>query len=277
MITAMTSRSAALLLLCACIGFLHSASVSAEPADSKTVKVYKLGEHVTAPELMPINFTTVADPVCQGALTGDVEFAAIVDSSGNPRNVFPTRPAGNELDQLASEIVAKDHFKAGEKDGTAIPVSITIDIQFEACRVSETDAYGNVIPKIKLRKQPSQQIGPSNNFEPESVPISTLFGDSDTHLSPAKPHRSTIAPVPISTPEAKYTAEARMKQIQGVCLITLIVNAYGNPQNIRVVRSLGYGLDETAIEAVRSYRFKPAMKDGHPTAIPMTIEVRFRL
>lgn len=274
----MTSRSAFLLLLCACIGFSQTASVSAESADSKTIKIYKFGENVTAPKLLPIIFTTVSDPACQGgAVTGDAEFAAIVDSSGNPRNVFPTRPAGNELDQLASAIVAKDHFTAGEKEGTGVPVAITIDIQLEACKVNDTDAYGNVIPKLMPRKQPLQKIGPSNNLEPDSVPVAALSGDSATHLSPAKPRSSTIAPVPIFTPEAKYTEEARMKQIQGVCLISLIINAYGSPQNIRVVRSLGYGLDGAAIEAVKSYRFKPAMRDGHPIAIPMTVEVRFRL
>lgn len=133
---------------------------------------------------------------------------------------------------MAAAIVAKDHFKAGEKDGTAVPVAITIDIQLEACRVSEADPYGNVVPKFGLRKQPLQQIGPSNNFEPESLPIAVLFGDSDTRLSPAKPHSSNTAPVAISTPDAKYTAEARSEQIQGVCTISLIVNAYGNPLRI---------------------------------------------
>lgn len=270
-------RTAVLLFLSILAAFSYSASLPAESANPKAVKIYKFGEHVTPPELMPISFTTVANPVCQDALTGDVEFAEIVDASGNPRNVFPTRPAGNELDRLAASIVAKDHFKAGEKDGTSVPVAITIDIQIEACMVSETDSYGNVVPKIRLSKQPLQQMGPSNDFEPESLPIEALFGGGDTHISPAKPDSSNTAPAAISTPEAKYTAEARSKQIQGVCMISLIVNAYGNPQNIKVVRSIGYGLDEAAIEAVRNYRFKPAMKDGHPIAITMTVEVRFRL
>jgi TonB family protein len=43
-----------------------------------------------------------------------------------------------------------------------------------------------------------------------------------------------------------------------------------------VARSLGFGLDEKAIEAVRQWRFKPATKNGVPVAAPATIEVRFR-
>jgi hypothetical protein len=49
------------------------------------------------------------------------------------------------------------------------------------------------------------------------------------------------------------------------------------PQNVRVTRSLGYGLDEKAIEADNHFRFKPAMKDGQPVAVLVSIEVNFHL
>lgn len=85
------------------------------------------------------------------------------------------------------------------------------------------------------------------------------------------------APVPIFTPEAEFSDEARRAKYQGVVLISLIVDAQGNPQNPRVVRPLGMGLDEKALEAVRKYKFKPAMKDGKPVPVMMSIEVNFRL
>ena len=86
------------------------------------------------------------------------------------------------------------------------------------------------------------------------------------------------APVPIFTPEAEFSDEARRAKYQGVCLISLIVDAQGNPQDPRVIRALGMGLDEKAIEAVRKYKFKPAMKDGRtPVPVRITIEVNFRL
>ena len=86
------------------------------------------------------------------------------------------------------------------------------------------------------------------------------------------------APVPIFTPEAEFSDEARRAKYQGVCLISVIVDAHGNPQDARVIRTLGMGLDEKALEAVAKYKFKPAMKDGR-TAVPVriTIEVNFRL
>ena len=86
------------------------------------------------------------------------------------------------------------------------------------------------------------------------------------------------APVPINSVEAEFSDEARRAKYQGVCLIQMIVDAQGNPQNPRVVRPLGMGLDEKALEAVRKYRFKPAMKDGRtPVPVMITVEVNFRL
>ncbi len=86
------------------------------------------------------------------------------------------------------------------------------------------------------------------------------------------------APVPIVWPEAEFSDEARRAKYQGVCLVSLIVDAQGNPQNPRVVRPLGMGLDEKALEAVRKYKFKPALKDGRtPVPVMITVEVNFRL
>ncbi|MGB6689260.1 MAG: energy transducer TonB [Terracidiphilus sp.] len=86
------------------------------------------------------------------------------------------------------------------------------------------------------------------------------------------------APVPLNSVEAEFSDEARRAKYQGVCLISLIVDAQGNPQNPRVIRPLGMGLDEKALEAVRQYKFKPAMKDGRiPVPVMITVEVNFRL
>ena len=86
------------------------------------------------------------------------------------------------------------------------------------------------------------------------------------------------APVVIKSVEAEFSDEARRAKYQGIVLVYLIVDAQGNPQNVRVVRPLGMGLDEKAMEAVRQYRFKPALKGGKtPVAVALQIEVNFRL
>ena len=84
-------------------------------------------------------------------------------------------------------------------------------------------------------------------------------------------------PVPLFTPEAEFSDEARRAKFQGICVISVIVDSHGNPQDPRVVQPLGMGLDEKALEAVRKYRFKPAKKDGKPVPVRITVEVDFHL
>jgi periplasmic protein TonB len=85
------------------------------------------------------------------------------------------------------------------------------------------------------------------------------------------------APRAIYDPDPEYSEEARKAKYQGTVLLWLIVGADGKPRDIRVQHSLGMGLDERAIEAVRQWKFEPAMKDGRPVAVQVNIEVSFRL
>ncbi len=85
------------------------------------------------------------------------------------------------------------------------------------------------------------------------------------------------APQAVSTPDPEYTEEARNAKTQGTCVLWLIVDDHGNPRDIRVVRGLGFGLDAKAIEAVKQWRFQPAVKDGHPVNVQISVEVGFRL
>ncbi len=78
-------------------------------------------------------------------------------------------------------------------------------------------------------------------------------------------------------PEPEFSEEARKAKYQGVCTLGLIVGADGRPSNIRVLSSLGMGLDEKAIEAVKNWKFEPAMKDGHPVRVEIAVEVDFHL
>ena len=85
------------------------------------------------------------------------------------------------------------------------------------------------------------------------------------------------APKAIYAPDPEYSEEARKAKFTGTCVLWLVVGSDGRPKDIRIARSLGLGLDEKAIEAVRQWRFEPAMKDGKPVAVQINVEVSFRL
>lgn len=85
------------------------------------------------------------------------------------------------------------------------------------------------------------------------------------------------APQVLHSVEPEFTQQARAANFQGSVAIQLIVDSNGNPQNIHITRPLGMGLDQKAIEAVRQYKFKPAMYQGHPVAVQIVIDIAFHL
>ena len=85
------------------------------------------------------------------------------------------------------------------------------------------------------------------------------------------------APALLYKVEPEYSEEARKAKYQGVVVLYIEIDPAGKAVNPRLVRSLGLGLDEKAIEAVSKWKFRPGYKDGKPVTVAATIEVNFRL
>ncbi len=92
-----------------------------------------------------------------------------------------------------------------------------------------------------------------------------------------QPGGDVSAPALVFAPEAGFSDEARRNKYEGVCVVGVIVDAQGNPRNLRVLRRLGMGLDEKALDAVARYKFKPAKKNGKPVAVRIEVQVNFRM
>jgi TonB family protein len=88
---------------------------------------------------------------------------------------------------------------------------------------------------------------------------------------------SVTAPVPIYKPEPAYSEEARKAKYQGTVVLWIVVDVQGNVADARVVKPLGMGLDEKALETVRTWKFKPGMRGGVPVPVRVAVEVTFRL
>ena len=100
-------------------------------------------------------------------------------------------------------------------------------------------------------------------------------GDSNVH----HPGRNGVGyPECAICPTPSFSEEARKSKMQGSVTLRIVVGTDGRVSNIRVARGLGMGLDERAIEAVRGWRFKPALgPDRKPVPTEVLIEVTFRL
>ena len=85
------------------------------------------------------------------------------------------------------------------------------------------------------------------------------------------------APVVIFRVEPVYAEDARKVKHQGIVVLWAIVRKDGSLEILKLVRGLGLGLDESAITALKQWRFRPGMKDGVPVDVALNVEVSFTL
>lgn len=83
-------------------------------------------------------------------------------------------------------------------------------------------------------------------------------------------------PKAISAPDPQYMEFARLYKLQGTTVLELTVSTVGNPVDILITRPLGFGLDDQAVAAVRSWKFPPATLKGQPVPVRVNVEVNFR-
>ena len=77
--------------------------------------------------------------------------------------------------------------------------------------------------------------------------------------------------------EPEFSEEARKAKFSGNVQVYLWVDEQGNPSHVKVVRGVGMGLDEKAVDAVRQYKFKPAMQNGKPVKVDLYVDVNFQI
>jgi TonB family protein len=103
-------------------------------------------------------------------------------------------------------------------------------------------------------------------------PTDTLKPDYQSSAKKINPPR------PLIQAEAHYSDEARKKRINGLCVVGLIVDARGNPQNIRIERCTDQVFEKSSLDAVAKYQFSPATtQEGTPVPVKIAVEVEYRL
>ena len=94
----------------------------------------------------------------------------------------------------------------------------------------------------------------------------------------ATPGGDVTAPVPLYKPDPEYTREAARDGIEGRLRFWIVVDAQGNVSDIQEMSDpLGDGLDKSAMDTVKSWKFEPAKRDGVPVPVRVMVEVSFRL
>jgi TonB family protein len=127
---------------------------------------------------------------------------------------------------------------------------------------------------------PDQDPTPSGAASLPTVPATDQAGETVRRIGGGISQPLVMYEVePEFSDEAKMRAktEGKDSKFEGQVLVQLIVNANGQPENVHVVHGVGMGLDEKAVEAVRQYRFRPAMENGNPVPVLLNVQVNFKL
>jgi TonB family protein len=151
----------------------------------------------------------------------------------------------------AIALVRDWEFKPGIKNGVPVPVPCTLDLIWGPRELTA---------KMLERRSSGTEMSP-----PTAGGSITLDGSNG------------FGPTLLDAPPPEYTDEARRAELEGAVAVSLVVGENGKARDLHVVRPLGLGLDEKAIEAVSRWRFAPAVLNGHGMAVPATVEVTFRL
>lgn len=89
--------------------------------------------------------------------------------------------------------------------------------------------------------------------------------------------KGVTAPKPLHTPEPEFSEKAREQRLSGRLVLGALVGSGGDVRSVKQLKELGLGLDEKAIEAVCTWRFSPAMKDGQAVPVLISVDVTFWL
>jgi TonB family protein len=222
----------------------------AQPAPPTPDKngIYTAGPGIVSPELIHAVAAAYPPGADQTDLPRIVRFTAVIGADGTVQTLDVIQPGASGFEDAAAAAVKQSAFAPGTLNGTPVPVRVCVRVPFFR--------IGPPTPRLQRCPEPgSGGSGRPSGLPPGSTP-----------------------PRPIYQPIPEYSNEARKKRIQGSVILSTLVNEQGVPTDIRIEKSLGYGLDEKAVQCVSRYRFHPATRpDGTPLAVRISIETTFRL
>ena len=225
---------------------------------------------VTAPVLLP-STPAVSNPKHCDELDGVVKFAATIDTAGVPQNLKALEVSDRRLVGFATEIVGGQRFEPATIDGSPTTANVQLTVGLHTCAQREKHPTAESFYRFTLRAHPL--IALTVAAPPAAQKIAAAAQTEAFAAEQVGGHISAPIPAILTDPEIP---PSRKLARHGVCLLGVTIDANGLPQNIHVVRSLDRELDSNAMEAVKNWRFKPALRDGRvPVAVEGAVAANF--
>lgn len=151
----------------------------------------------------------------------------------------------------------------------------------------DNEAFDALQLALKLSHTPEQVAGVENvmkslqdieaqRAKSQKVPV-RLAGKFATKESSKASGQSETPPRPIYSPEVDYTEQAREAKLEGVCVVRIFIDTDGKPKSVVVIKKLGMGLDERAVETIKKWRFEPGRQYGKPVPSYLTLNLEFKI
>ncbi len=228
------------------------------------------GAGLTAPVLLP-PILTVSTPKHCDKLDGVVKLAAMIDAAGLPQALKTLEASDRRLVGFATELVEAQRFEPGTIDGSTTAVAVELTVGLHTCAQRDKHPINGDFYRFTLRAHPLIAlvvVAPPAAQET----VSAARAEAAT-AEQVGGHISAPIPTVLTDPEIPVSGKLPKR---GLCLLGVTIDANGVPQNIHVVRSLDPELDSNVIEAVKNWRFRPALRDGSaPVAIEGTVVAMF--
>lgn len=157
--------------------------------------------------------------------------------------------------------------------------SCQIDIELPSGSINQQDVDAAMHSVFLLAGESTADMMPiywkSYVAKLENRPVQ--MPSSEVPVYYVKPGSGISPPRAKYSPDPDYSEAARKAKYQGIVVLYLIADQTGGVRDLQVVKPLGVGLDEEAVESVSKWKFEPAKKDGQPVAVVLNVEVQFRL
>ena len=221
------------------------------------------GTGLTAPVLLPPTVTISTPKHCE-ELDGIIKFAAMVDTAGLPHELKALEASDRRLVGFATEVVEAQRFKPATMDGLPTAANVELTVGLHTCAQREKHPVDDNFYQFTLRAHPL-------------IALTVVAPPTKKEIAPAEPTAVVVTdhtvgkispPIPTVIADPEIPVSGKLVH-HGLCLIGVTVDTNGVPQNIRVVRGLDPELDSNAVEAVKHWRFKPALRDE---SVPIPVE-----
>jgi len=236
---------------------------------------------------VPPNYPPLAK---QARIQGTVILDAVIDKDGAVQQLHLIQ-GHPMLAPAAMDAVKQWKYKPYLSNGKPVEVETKITVNFKLAGLKTEDSTGSASSASAQapEKQPIPQAASNPDISGTGSGSGSGAAEGGGHGAGISPGGSDLgggvyhvgggvsAPKLIDYPQPEFPEEERKTKHEGVVVLEVIVGADGRVKDLQVTRSLSASFDEKAMEAVKTWRFEPSMKDGRPVPVVVNVNVNFRL